>query len=131
MATPPSGQTPVRLEGSTGAARYRYTLDQWKAATEQQVASLEAADWDGFSEALVYKDELLAAWGREDVDLPTLQAAASAATREEWSALVKAIEQLDANAQDLIQRVMADLRGSLERKKKRKKKHASWTEASS
>jgi len=74
---------------------------------------LEAADWDGFSEALVYKDELLAAWGREDVDLPTLQAAASAATREEWSALVKAIEQLDANAQDLIQRVMADLRGSL------------------
>ena len=77
MATPQSGQTPVRIEGSTGAARYRYTLDQWKAATEQQIASLQAANWDGFGEALAYKDELLAAWGREEVDLPALQAAAT------------------------------------------------------
>ncbi len=113
MATPQSDQAPVRIEGSTDAARYRYTLDQWKAATEQQIASLQAANWDGFGEALAYKDELLAAWGREDVDVAALQNAATAATREEWLALIKTIEQLDASAQDMIQRVMADLRGSL------------------
>jgi hypothetical protein len=113
LATPLSGQTPAQIEGATGAERYRYTLDQWKAATERQIASLQAADWDEFSEALAYKDELLAAWGREDVDLPTLQAASTATTREEWATLIRTIKQLDAEAQDMIQRVMAELRGSL------------------
>ena len=113
MLTPQSDRAPVRIEGSSDAERYRNTLDRWKAASEGQIVALEAADWDTFGEALTYKDELLAAWGREGVELATLEKAADAATRSEWGALVEAIGELDAKAADIIQRVMAELRGSL------------------
>lgn len=113
MLTPQSDRAPVRIEGSTDAERYRYTLDLWKAACERQIVALEDADWDTFGEALAHKDDVLAAWGRESIDLGALQRAVGASTRDEWASLVQAIQALDAKAQDMIQRVMAELRGNL------------------
>ncbi|MBT5532325.1 hypothetical protein HOK31_04655 [Candidatus Poribacteria bacterium] len=115
LLTPQSDRAPVRIEGSSDAERYRNTLNRWKAASESQITALEAADWDAFGEAMTYKDEVLVAWGREGIEVATLEKAADAATRGEWAALVEAIGELDAKAADIIQRVMAELRGSLRR----------------
>ena len=113
LLTPKSDRASVHIQGSSDSERYRCTLDLWQDACGRQVAALEAADWDTFGEALALKDDLLAAWEREGVDVTALQRSVASSTRDEWAQLVNTIQKLDAKAQDMIQRVMAELRGSL------------------
>jgi len=106
-------QASAELTGLTPQDRYTHVLEEWKQASQQQVAALEVSDWAAFDGLIEYKGALMRAWEKESGDVASLTQQATPATRQRWAMLAQEAAELDGRLEGVVRGLMDEVKGDL------------------